>query len=143
MCYIYTHTTSQTSQHPKYQTCLDQRTKCLAPNVAIFVKLSPNSEQLLVTDNFLRPVDVRYSEVSVYICICVSIYIYILYIYIYIYYIYIYIYIYMLCMYSQHRSIYVVISDCKSRWKDTSLMSLNRETHNKQYEKIKHFWQYM
>ena len=73
MCYIYTHTTSQTSQHPKYQTCLDQRTKCLAPNVAIFVKLSPNSEQLLVTDNFLRPVDVRYSEVSVYICyVCIA-----------------------------------------------------------------------
>ena len=94
MCYIYTHTTSQTSQHPKYQTCLDQRTKCLAPNVAIFVKLSPNSEQLLVTDNFLRPVDVRYSEVSVNICICVSIYIYSLYIYIYIYIIYIYTYIY-------------------------------------------------
>ena len=98
MCYIYTHTTSQTSQHPKYQTCLDQRTKCLAPNVAIFVKLSPNSEQLLVTDNFLRPVDVRYSEVSVYIYVYLYIYIFYIYIYIYIIYIYTYIYICYVCI---------------------------------------------
>ena len=139
MCYIYTHTTSQTSQHPKYQTCLDQRTKCLAPNVAIFVKLSPNSEQLLVTDNFLRPVDVRYSEVSVYICICVSIYIYSIYIYIYIYYIYICIYIYICYLCIANIGQYMLLLVTVNLGEKTSLMSLNRETHNKQYEKIKHF----
>ena len=39
-------------------------TKCLVPNVIIFVKLASNSGHLLITDKFLRPAGVRYSEVS-------------------------------------------------------------------------------
>ena len=38
----------------------------VVPNVTIFFKLPPNSGHLSITDKFLRPVDVRYSEVSPY-----------------------------------------------------------------------------
>ena len=54
------------SGHPKQRTCFEYRTKCLVPNVAIFVKLPPNSGHLLIKNNFLRPVGVRYSEVSLH-----------------------------------------------------------------------------
>ena len=42
---------SETSQQ---RTCLEQQTKCLVPNVAIFVKLPPNSGKILIRNNFLK-----------------------------------------------------------------------------------------
>ena len=36
------------------------------PNVKIFLKLLPNNGHLSITGNFLRPVGVRYSEISLY-----------------------------------------------------------------------------
>ena len=45
------------SETPKQRTCLEQRIKCLVPNVTIFVKLQggPYRGHLLITDKFLRP----------------------------------------------------------------------------------------
>ena len=42
------------SGHPKQQSCLEQWTKCLVPNVTIFVKLPPNNGYLLITDKFFK-----------------------------------------------------------------------------------------
>ena len=42
------------SGHPKQQTCHEQRTKRLVPNVTIFFKLPPNSGRLSITDKFFK-----------------------------------------------------------------------------------------
>ena len=42
------------SGHPKQQSCLEQWTKCLVPNMTIFVKLPPNNGYLLITDKFFK-----------------------------------------------------------------------------------------
>ena len=44
----------QCSETSQQRTCLEQRTKYLAPNVTIFVKLPLNSGHLLITDKFFK-----------------------------------------------------------------------------------------
>ena len=46
---------------------LEQKEKRLVPNVRIFLKLPPNRGHLSIAEKFSRPVDVRYSEVSLYL----------------------------------------------------------------------------
>ena len=58
------------SGHPESRTCLEKRTKCLVPNVTVFVKLPPNTGNLFIADKVLRPAGARYSEVSVYLPLC-------------------------------------------------------------------------
>ena len=73
------------SRHPKQRTCLEQLTKCLLPNVAIFTKLPPNSRSLVITDRFFKthrcPLFRGFTVFSyqfiqvcvlVYVCVCVS-----------------------------------------------------------------------
>ena len=50
-CFIKRGNCSETSQQ---RTCIGQRTKRLVPNVTAFIKFSPNSGHLSITDKFFK-----------------------------------------------------------------------------------------